>query len=761
MADLYRIVHSSPEIETIGAYISDVSSPAHNYVGRESEFLAISGPDDQTNFDRVKLLYTAAELEANSNTLAINVLLKPGVVFYIPHGELDVVGILTQGVEVVSNDVAAFKARALAQLEGDPGYERSFNTISGKGHNGKLKVKYPQYSVWVWCKALSKDNVQPELFENLLDSVEGELINVTPFIQNLSTTVTPIGGTFKITLPPLTCTLRKTFEEGKEVRRWSLKKSALVKWKGGEEYYAQDTLFKEIDSNDELLRNTFFFHQVIQSNDVVFIKFETLKMEEEDRREEGVSFTISKSKLVGGNYDMIGLVDNVPIKFNSEKTDVSISINGRDLSKLFKDDGTYFFNLENITGQYKIAGSATANNPLTGRLIGSNALFHLSLYQNNSIQHVLQFVIQQLANIGVIPDTLFSAYGDRRNTVYLQNPETTGDDITFKQKDAKGIWQIIKLVIDDDVTRRRIVDSSMSSANGPLLNFIKKVCQNPFVQFYMDTYGDMYYLIVRKPPFDKIGVLSYLKKQVKTEEGTLPSVVIDVDGGDIIDEDLDFSDEVYSWYTFRPKNLYAAGGSSITTAYVPALFFPEYSEIWGSRPYSTEHNYNPYYTYTEEGGKTDISRFEQQAYEDLRYLVETHAHLPFTREGSFTIQGGDRRIKVGNFIRYKLTGEIFHIDSVTQVGSINDKTLDRSTKVGVSRGMIEKYIEGVEVNGINMSYFNVINTDINITLKKYDFVDANGNQKTYTGVDREKIFETMKVNRSVFMFFLKRHQFDN
>lgn len=850
----YRVVHSSPEFTTVGEYIDDISSPAHRYVGLEEQFLLIRGEDGLTNQERLELLYTEKEKGDNNIKIARLKLLKVGVIFYIPYGMVETVGLLTQGIEVVSNDVAAFKAKQLALLESNPGYERRFVLQKGSELVGDVFVKYPTLSIWIWSKALSDYNDSELLLKDeLYSQVQGELINITPFITKVTTNVTKSGGSFSISLAPITCRLEISEENGREVRKWSLKRGSVNRW-GVDEYWGQDQMFDKV-KDGELKRSQFFFHKVLQSNDLVFIKFESLKME--DREGENSSISIGKDKIYQSVFDMIGLIDNVPLVINPANNDVSVEISGRDLSKLLQDDGTYFFNLENITGQHRIAGKATQKNQLMGRLIGSNSLYYLSLFQNNSIQYILQFIIQQLSTISVVPDNLFSFYGDEVNTFFTDNekvsenqkyerevsitekrvrvtvvnyeakldflkhirenntrrvvngrtvgwspqvylgerldrdqlPSTLDEnrqvfqyrqtvwsgfyedfqqidniitlrntrpkestDRRFQEKKSRGIWQIIKLLVDKSITNRRLVDSSMSSGNGAILSFIQKACQEPFVEFYMDTYGDKFYLIARKPPWDKKGILSYIKYGNNTEEGEVISTpVIDIEGIQVEKEDLDFETTAYSWYTFRPQNVFAGGGTVLPVAYVPALFFEEYAEVWGSNPFSVVHSYNPYYPYIDDNGYTDLSRFEIQAYEDLRYIVESHAYLPFTRKGTITITGGDRRMKRGNWIRYKPTGEIFFVEGVQNNQSITLQTIERETIVTVSRGMVEEYIEGVEVNGVNMSYFDIINTDIQIKTKKY----SNG----IIGVDREKIFENMGVNKNVFLFFLKRHQF--
>lgn len=854
----YQVTHSSFELKTVGEYVDEINSPAHLYKknSKERDFLLVKDEDGVTNEDRINLLLSEKEKEDNKGKEPRDKKIKVGTIFHIPVTEVEVSGLITQGIEVVSNDIPSFKAEQLLQIENDKGYEKvDFYNQTGQELQGRLKIQYPEISVWIWCRSLSRTfNSSGEVAEQ-----EGEMFDLTPFIQSLTTNVGKNGGNFQLKLPPLVCKIEDTSTDPTSSSfRWVLDRDNLSVNENGD-FLQNNSIFygpplESIyeDFGDSLKRSKFLFHNIISSNDLIFIRFETLKMEEFQRREDEENFYADKTRIAERLYDMIGLVDTNSLTFNSQNNDVQISVTGRDLIKLFIDDGVYFYNLENITGNNRIAGESTSQNTLTKRLVGDNILYYLHLYQNNSIQNVLQFIINQLSTISVIPDNLLESYGERRNKRFVdksvlikqqqQNESieekkkkvillidkivkgpsdskltfsnlyfflkqirdrnkriTNGkrtlgwesfttsqqetlainefpnffytnnlvcDDIYYstvtkeqirlvdvineiddildqeqtqtKGKDenrydetlAKGIWQIIKLVIDRNVTERRIVDSSMSSANGSLLNFIKKICQEPFVEFYSDTYGDMFYLIVRKLPFDSIGIRSMLKGEVETEKGTprLTSPVININSEDVIREELSFDDrEVYSWYSFKPQNVYMSGGNLLPAAYTPSIYFEEYAKIWGSRPLDLVHNYNPYQPlFDQDKGVADVSRYETQAILDLKYVIESHAYLPFTRKGTITLNG-DRRLKRGNLVRYTPTSEIFHIDSVSHSFQISDSTIERTTTIQVSRGMVELFIYGVTGRDLGMnnsqtllSYFNIINTDFKIETKQFD-----------------------------------------
>lgn len=853
---VYEIIHTSPVIKTLVDYLEDFDSPAFKYKDSIDKFLKVKNNEGITNRTSIEKMYKTIEEKKLIGASGTKLLLKVGTRLAIEKSEVNEVGLLTDGLQVANYDVNAFKARALAQLEQQENYAivDTLKPIKGKLSRGITKESYPEVTVWIWCRSLA----------NASNNYEGEIFNLTPFIEDLETNVTKnSGGNWQVKLPPLVC-------ERTKQGTWSVKKASIqffVNSRRGDvvqqSYIADDNLYQTNGSDDTLIRNTFLFHTMINTNDLVWIRFETLKLEVADRKGDSGDLYISKDKIVDRIYDMIGLVDNNQLSINPEGNDVSIDIAGRDLSKIFIEDGTHFFFLEMSQGMLGGPGSAQANGGLTKRLSVNNGLQALSLYFNTSIEKVFKFVINQLSNIKVVPDNLFLAYGNRRNTrfeevdgddkkynelnnqanelkveviqsiaalrknknisftslvdekkeveaIYIElkrflidirtqkvrlfsgNSTFGWDSFTYvnergvdeliksntlpqyfayelfnisetidvypdgqrivqyidqiidieqskaplqkgyKREVAPGIWQIINLVIDKAVLNRRIVDSSLSSANGSLVNFFRKVCQEPFVEYYADTYGDTYNLVVRRPPTDRQGIISMLQSQVETEElvstevdeesnvtrttrDRVTPLIIDIEPEDVLNEQLGFDDtEAYSWYHLQPHAVFQGGNSAFSLAYLPAIFFQEYADIWGSKPLQIAHNYMP--AIAKEADQKQLSIVEKQAVEDMRYLIESHAYLPFTRKGVI-VTNGDRRYKAGNIIRYKATGEIFFIDGVKQKFKINDKSIERNSTLQVSRGMVEQLIYGVPLADVvtgevvdYASYFNIIDT---------------------------------------------------
>ena len=292
--------------------------------------------------------------------------------------------------------------------------------------------------------------------------------------------------------------------------------------------------------------------------------------------------------------------------------------------------------------------------------------------------------------------------------------------------------------MDSSVSGRQIFDSSISMQTGPLINFFNKVCQQPLVEFSGDTFGDQYYFMVRKPPFDKEGI---------QRMQDLTSYTIEED--EIISTNIGWSNAgIYSWYQLIPFAEF--GGLDQTMLYMPAIFFPEYAAIWGSKDLTIQSQYVNFYMsgywnqQTDEQKKANGENIIKNAVRDLKYLIECNAYNPFTRSGQITLNG-DRRIKRGTLVIMP-NGEQFYVDSVSNSFSVGDSSVERTTTLNVSRGMFMEFIDGVKVNGENMSYFNIIDFGKDFDVNKV------------TVETWKQSMSSWKVNVNVFSFFLKRSQ---
>lgn len=295
----------------------------------------------------------------------------------------------------------------------------------------------------------------------------------------------------------------------------------------------------------------------------------------------------------------------------------------------------------------------------------------------------------------------------------------------IEEFNAVGIWQIIKLVADQYSLSQNINDATIAFDQGSLLNFVNKVVQDPWLEFFGDTFGNQYYFNVRKQPFDMKGWTESL-------------LVQNLDIDDVFSDELSWYDgPVYSWFQIIPKGSFL-GEQDLIFQHVAAVFFEEYAEVWGSKPLSIVSNYLNFMNIGE--GKIMLDK----AFEDLRYMVESNVYLPFTRSGTITIKG-DYKWKRGQRIMYMPTGEEFYIDSVSHSYTITEEGPVFITTLKVSRGMVAKYLK-TPTNANAISYWNLVLFDNPPPIKtQYDETVARQSVNVYFDNNRSYLINLSEV----------------
>ena len=472
-----------------------------------------------------------------------------------------------------------------------------------------------------------------------------------------------------------------------------------------------------------------FIQRHLTENDIIWIRFETL-----DNEDRGSSDEISFTEIAGKNYDFMGFIGGVVPEVTMGKSQGSVTVSGQCFSKLFTNDEAIFLPISTVkdseTGNLIIG--QFENDSLLKRLFADGKYYTLFAKQYRTIQDSFLFYINQLSNTGLIPrelnDVIFQSYKDRRREVY----KIKGTDL--QNSLVNGVWQIIYILFDDAVKNRTIVDATITNPSGSLMSLFSKICQAPLVEMLTDVYGDTYNIIIRKPPFDKKSIISFFEKDI-------PVYVLDSD--DVAHESLSFETNFSTWFQIENTGVFYGDSKNVSLTYIPIIPIPEYIEYWGSKQKLVSSNY----TRSNELGSVEEKR---QVVLDLLYVVECDIYLPFSRKGSITLARGDRRIKKGTWIKYK--SEIFYIDSVVNTASITGNSVSRTTTLNVSRGLELEYVEGKVVDGIKMSYFDILNFD-GLKQTMDDFLTNDENRGSV-------INRNVMVNKDIFEFFVKKRQLD-
>lgn len=559
--------------------------------------------------------------------------IKQGTTVFCPKGDtpISLVKAAKEGQFVSQGSFKAYWGDNYEELISDEEYLPDTNVTSALDGTGvNAKIISMNVRIWIYVKSIDK------------------VIDLSPYVLQVVTTKSKQTGEFSVLLAPFYFN-GSSFKFGDSV----LEQFNVVSNTG-----AQVKPFQE---------------KFIQNNDIVFIRFERLQKEKDKGELETgkrVELEIPISKVGRNNiWDMIGFVDTCTTSYEAQGNTKSITIEGRDINKLFSDDGCYFIPLLNVTDTFSHWYEMNEDsiwfkrNVLTGAF--SNLLWS---YQMKPIRECIWFIVNVMSNIGVAKNNVFDSWQDKRTKSY---------DLGVKEKQSvNGIWQIFKVFVEDVLEKRVLIDSSIANPNGTLLEYMNRVCQFPLVEFYFDTYVNTIDLVVRQPPFNKDAILGAYKNgqyiTVKTEN--------------TYGYDLSYDTRSYSWYQLRVMSNHTGQNNTTSLAFVPIVYLSEYAEVFGNKKMSFTDQYLNYKETEGTDATRSLANFQAAATNDLIYIMESTAYLPFTRTGTITING-DRRIKVGTFIYFEPTNEFFYVSSVVNNVSFLDGNLQRQTIVQVERGM--------------------------------------------------------------------------
>lgn len=658
---------------------------------------------NQTNLERIVEMFSPTEKIKYKDGI------ENGKVPYVKVGTrllVKSVDLEAQRVKFENSDVFAVPDKTavmywtdnIKKITSDPLYQSVWKNPLG---NVVVQQKNLNAKIWVWSRAF------------------GRFVDISPYVLSISTSKSGFNGSFSIQVNSVKIAKNVAGFNYNEVNRFN----ADVELKGND---------NDSDADKALgySRTLDWFSVFMQQNDMVWLRFEELQMEEKYQIDGNDSLVKTNTDLTDSLiWDMIGFVDNVTSSINYDANSYAVSIEGRDFSKLFEDDGISFIPFNSIFGSaHNMMLMANDESPWLRR--NGDGMIAFGMYFQ-SIKSSLGFIFEKCSQIEMVSSDFFQAC-DR----YLNS----GGEETF---DPKGVWRLFKIWCDSQLDNRIFYNNALVNPDGSMADFIRSTCKEPFVEVLGDTWGAGYDLIIRKPPFDKSSIQTMY--YAKNSQGASAESYIDIVDEDLFSFNLAFDNRVYSWYKIVPADGLIPGLDANTVSIIiPVFYLDAYVKVFGNKRCIVQ---DPYVLSAYLGGnkseKKTNSLFTTLA-ADYIYAIESTAYLPFTRKGTITING-DRRIKVGTFVRLAATNEIFYVIGVQQSISFGESSLERQTVLTVERGMVVDYITNEKYN-----YFNIVNIDgLKDALQK----------ALSSGVANTEFNTTLTREGDVFNFFLGRRQF--
>ena len=691
-----------------------------------ANLLLYSGNTRTNNLDRIWSKYDSDEQKKYKSDYKSGSLpyIKPNTTIIVPRSvmELESLSMYGKNQFYEHKDFSAFFSDNLETLQKSDGFVQ----------HQKLEFKGGVTAT------LRNENIRVYVVRK--DSIGYVIEDLTPQIINCQTSKNMNGGTFNLTISDRP-------KETSDARGY------------------QTVTLDSVSQTESFLGSNGYYASVLSNNDLVFIRYEQLQLEKENYKGSNLqSSDLAAYSTEGGDilrtWDMIGFITNTVATYNASPAERTLNINGQDLTKLLTEDGSYFIPLRFIEGSNKrfFYGGDAEDKWFKRNVISGDYQYYFA-YKTRSIRETIGFIVNHLSNIGLVDDRVFDGYGERRSKIYDFSPDASEYRGT---KEVKGIWNIVKFFIDDASEERRVADDSFTNPEGTLMDFFKRVCQMPFVEFFGDTYLDTFDFVVRKPPFDKAAIQSIVNK----------GQYITIQDSDLYSHNLYFDERNFSWYQIQPQNGLFADDGYTSLTYLPIVYFPQYAEVFGNKKLVVPNNYISKDALDGNKGTGNRNLFVRKMLNDYIYMIESNIYLPFTRKGNVTLNG-DRRIKVGTFVKLNKTNELFYVTGVSQSGSYG-RRIDRTTTIQVERGMVFDYVNGVgatrsktaggEVTGYlrgevevaysSINYFNILNASL-----IRDSLIYNAEKGGVKSVEKESA--TFGLNESIFKFFLNRNHVKN
>ena len=727
----YRYLYDGTEDIAVSEFLNPIITRITGRIFSRSitvaDFLAYEGDTGLSNNTRLYLNYTEEQQMQFADDFANRRLsiITPGTELILPLNDLEIELLQLYGANQFQTQrpFNAYYSENFMRLIDDPTNVRSNLLQITQQPKTTVDIYVENVRVFIWIRS------------------QNQLYDISRMVRSVTTGKSMDVGSFNIELDPFVSIEQLT-------------------------QYGADVLSEfPINQTTELTMD--FMERYAQMNDLIFIRYERLMNETQATQFENLNFEVGPQSLPGQIWDMIGLIDVVKVAYNAATTSKVINFTGRDLMKLIIDDASYFIPISFVSGspeRFIFGGNPTDSFFRRNIINGQYENFFIN--QLKAIPDIIGFIINHLSNIRIIDNELFDSF-DNVSTIF-QIGGVEEDQIQVKQ--VEGIWKIIKVFVDRNLQDRRIADDSFANPDGTLLDYFRRVCQEPFVEFWGDTNGDQFDFTVRQPPFTKQAITDVLDR----------NLYVTIENKDLYSTALTFDERYYSWYQIQAQNQLFGTDQYISLSFFPIIYLPQYVEVFGNKRLIVPDNYlfMSALKGDEEAVNLNKNSFVRAILNDYQYLIETNMYLPFTRKGSI-VMNGDRRIKVGSFVRLEGTNELFYVTAVNNSITLSKGGVDRLTEITVERGMVIPYIRGqvpedgnlisrftpdergnLRLRQLRVSYFNIVDTQLirDTIIRNVEGIDPRTNQDRVVIRPQTNERSNFTVVEPIFNFFLNRRQ---
>lgn len=292
--------------------------------------------------------------------------------------------------------------------------------------SGNVKAMCPGCRVIGWFKSMyfaDKKNTSSGV-DNIYNNAQN-FFDLSSFVLSMNTSVNESGGSFSISFPHIPVYTSLTNDMTSHIAFLKGINEAGISSNQTDNYQYTDENGNIIDLSKSSLFSFDYFEWLIQPNDLLFLSFDNLE-------------DLSDDKLAGQTYDMIALVDNVTVARNANGS-ITVDVSGRDLMKLITEDSSLFFPLGVSSGNNNVFKNTETVNKggdlssvfrykggdNSGAMRQLNGMINIFACEPNdfSIDFVIKTVISHLANIQIVPNNLFTSWGDKRTTFSSLKPK--------------------------------------------------------------------------------------------------------------------------------------------------------------------------------------------------------------------------------------------------------------------------------------------------------------------------------------------------